>query len=207
MTAAAPAPLDTRYELFRIVTDYEALQDGFLDRIEDLETTLEQIDMAGGFAKGNAQKCLTKTASVRGWDRAKRDKRILGWDSLGKMLAGTGLALVLVVDDERFAEQKDKLSKRRRKALPTHAGKIHPKWRFTPKTGRKARAKWWNGLTEAQKKKHQRKAQRGMVAARRRKRLSGALLLPPMPSRSGDANHRTDDPGCSPSNPSAVCQP
>jgi hypothetical protein len=167
----APIRVTPEYELYRVITDYEALQDGFLDRIDDLETTLEQIDMAGGFAKGNAQKCLTKTASVRGWDRAKRDKRILGWDSLGKMLAGTGLALVLVVDDERFAEQKAQLAKRRRRSIPPIAGIALPAWLFRKKRAREMGKRRFALMTPTQRKKHQRKA----ANARWRKAKSNLL--------------------------------
>jgi hypothetical protein len=109
MNAHTPA-----YELYRVILDYEALQDGFADRIDDLNTTLEQIEMAGDMARGNAQKLLTKNPG-KSWDSHKAGgKRTFGWESLGKMLKGTGLALVLVVDDERFAPLKEQLAPRKR---------------------------------------------------------------------------------------------
>ena len=173
MTAPIRVTRDTqKFELYRIVSDYEALQDGFLDRIDDLDTTMSALP---GFADGVVQKLLAKNPGKSRDTHVANGQRAFGWKSLGDMLERTGLALVLVVDDERFAPMKTELIKRRRKNLPTHAGKIHPKWRFTSKTGRKARERWWNGLTDAQKKKHQRKAQRGMVASRKRKR-QGALI-------------------------------
>jgi hypothetical protein len=118
-----------QYELYRVIWDYEALQDGFLDRIEDLETTLEQIDMAGEFARGNTQKLLSKIpgkAIQRHRDsRTDSARRTFGWKSLGKMLKGTGLALVLVIDDERFAPIRAQLAQRERPRPP--AGKLDQK--------------------------------------------------------------------------------
>jgi hypothetical protein len=98
---AMPELIAGRYELYRVILDYEALQDGFNERIEDLNTTLEQIDLAGGHLKGYSQKTLCKPPVKR-----------LGWESLGRMLKGTGMALVLVIDDERFAPIKARLTQR-----------------------------------------------------------------------------------------------
>jgi hypothetical protein len=113
-----PASPPPQYQLYRLVTDYEALQDGFLDRIEDLNTTLEQIDINGAFASGNSQKLLTKNpgkAIARKRDnRHASARRTFGWKSLGKMLTATGMALVLVIDDERFAPLKAQMMPRKR---------------------------------------------------------------------------------------------
>src|SRR5213080_804718 len=87
----APIRSMPEYELYRVILDYEALQDGFLDRIEDLDTTLEQIEYAGDFTKGNVQKLLTKSPGKPGPDRSASGRRTFGWESLGKMLKGTGL--------------------------------------------------------------------------------------------------------------------
>ncbi len=129
------------YELYRVILDYEALQDGFLDRIDDLNTTLEQIDMSGGFAKGNVQKLLTKAGGNPKKERnANRPSdptrntprsRKLGWESLGKMLKGTGLALVLVVDDERFAPLKEQLMQRQKPRAASVRTHTRPTWLFT----------------------------------------------------------------------------
>jgi hypothetical protein len=126
----APIRIRPEYELYRVILDYEALQDGFLDRIEDLNTTLEQIDMAGDFTKGNVQKLLTKDGGKPGPDRLHSLKRTFGWESLGKMLKGTGLALVLVVDDERFAPTKALLAKRKRPVHPNGSMR-RPAWLIT----------------------------------------------------------------------------
>jgi hypothetical protein len=158
----------TPYELYRVILDYEALQDGFLDRIDDLETTLEQIDMAGDLAKGNVQKLLNKSDSVRGWDRTRRDKRILGWESLGKMLKGTGLALVLVVDDARFRDAKDMLMKRKRPRQPAIAGITRPTWLFTKKKAQEMGKKRFAAMSPERLKKHQRKAAKARWKQRRK---------------------------------------
>lgn len=147
------APID-RYELYRVITDYEALQDGFLDRIDDLNTTLEQIDMSGGFTKGNAQKLLTKIPGKMRSDRPNTpSRRTFGWESLGKMLKGTGLALVLVVDDERFTETKEQLAKRTRPRLPTNVSMKRPSWLFTKKNARNMRALGIKSLSPQQRKR------------------------------------------------------
>jgi hypothetical protein len=160
------------YELYRVILDYEALQDGFLDRIDDLSTTLEQIDMAGGFTKGNAQKLLTKQGGKPGPDRMYSLKRTFGWESLGKMLKGTGLALVLVVDDERFAPLKEQLMPRKRPPKPAIAGMARPTWLFTKQKARELGKKRFSLMTPAQRKRHQRKA----AKARWRKQRKSASL-------------------------------
>ena len=86
MTAA---PRIDQYELYRVISDYEALQDGFLDRIDDLETTISGIP---GFADGALQKLLSKNPGQR--IERKRDhrfasaQRTFGWKTLGEMLNG-----------------------------------------------------------------------------------------------------------------------
>ena len=48
-----------KYELFRVVTDYEALQDGFWVRIEDLETTIRHDVLDSQFCawRGSCRSC------------------------------------------------------------------------------------------------------------------------------------------------------
>jgi hypothetical protein len=62
--------------------------------------------MAGELPRGYAAKLLCKSQ--------KRVVKALGPHSLGKMLKGTGMALVLVVDDERFAATKEQLAMRKK---------------------------------------------------------------------------------------------
>jgi hypothetical protein len=178
MTAPIRSMAD-RYELYRVILDYEALQDGFLDRIDDLNTTLEQIDMAGGFTKGNAQKLLTHCADRPNYERQRANKRTLGWESLGKMLKGTGLALVLVVDDDRFAPIKEQLMQRRRPRQQANARSTRPTWLFSKEKAREMGKKRWSTLTPAQRKKITRKAGKASARARRRRAKQVSALLNP----------------------------
>lgn len=166
-----------RYELYRVILDYEALQDGFMDRIDDLNTALDQIDVAGGLTRGNAQRLLTKNPGKARSDRpSSASRRTFGWESLGKMLKGTGLALVLVVDDERFAETKEQLVKRKRQ--PTIVGSKRPTWLFTKDKARELIQKRYSMMTPAQRKRLARKAGKASARARRRKAAqAGALLV------------------------------
>lgn len=150
--------MSAQYELYRVILDYEALQDGFLDRIDDLNTTLEQIDMASGLTKGNAQKLLTKAPAKHVGDHTAANKRTFGWESLGKMLKGTGLALVLVVDDERFAPIKQQLAKRKR--MPTNVSIKRPAWLISKENAGKMRALGVQKLTPAQRRKIAKRAAR-----------------------------------------------
>jgi len=174
------APIRSQdYELYRVILDYEALQDGFMDRIDDLNTTLEQIEMAGELAKGNAQKLLTKNPGKPSHKhrnhRMASARRTFGWESLGKMLKGTGLALVLVVDDERFAPLKDQLSARKRPRQPAMAGSTRPTWLFTKKKARELGKKRFAVMTESQRKRHQRKAGKASARARRRRAKAATI--------------------------------
>lgn len=168
----APIRNPEPYELYRVVLDYEALVEGILDRIEDLNTPLEQIDMAAGFTRGNAQKLVGRGKS--------RLSRTFGWESLGKMLKGTGLALVLVTDDERFAPVKAMLTQRRRPREQANARCTRPAWLFTRDKAREMGKKRWSTLTPAQRKRLTRKA--GKASARARKRRGALLVSTAQPS-------------------------
>jgi hypothetical protein len=108
----------TRLLPYRIVTDYEGLRDGFLDRIEDLNVTLEQIDMAGGFASGNAQKLLSKNPGNR--IQRNRDHRhasatrSFGWVE-AQLCKALAMKSQLVVDAEREAVMQAEWERQRRK--------------------------------------------------------------------------------------------
>jgi hypothetical protein len=169
--------IDGRFELYRVVLDYEALQDAFADRIEDLNTTLTEIDAAGDLTRGNMQRLLGTTDPAAWRPTTKRKQsRQFGWETLGKALKGTGMALVLVVDDERFAATKERLAKRRRVKSPAIAGKPAPSWLFAKEKAREMGKRRFSLMTDAQRKRHQRKAQRASVRARRRKAKVSALL-------------------------------
>lgn len=166
------------YELYRVITDYEALQDGFLDRIDDLETTQGGIP---GFADGAVQKLLTKSqgkAIARKRDHRHADaKRTFGWKSLGKMLENTGLALVLVVDDERFAPIKEQLGKRKRPRQQANASSAPAPWLFCKDKAREMGKKRWSGMTPEKRKKIMRKAGRASGRARRRKARPAPAMI------------------------------
>lgn len=161
MTAPAPAMIDDRFEVFRIVTNYEALQEGFADRIDDLGTPFTEIDAAGGMTRGNVQKLLSKSDAK--WARE------FGWKTLGAMLAGTGLALALIVDDARFAPVRERLAKRKRRDKPAIAGSVRPTWLFKRKKAREMGKRRFALMSPAELKRHQRKAGKAGGLARRRK--------------------------------------
>lgn len=169
----SPDLVDGKYELYRVVLDYEALQEGFLDRIDDLNTTLSAIP---GFADGALQKLLTKNPGkpiARPRDhRTASNKRTFGWESLGKALENTGLALVLVIDDARFAPIKEQLAKRRRINKPAIAGSVRPTWLFKGRKAREMGKKRFSLMTESERKRHQRKAGKASARARRRKQCA-----------------------------------
>jgi hypothetical protein len=161
-------PMTAPIEPYRVILDYEALQDGFSDRIDDLNTTLEQIEINGEFAKGVAQKLLTKSSG--------RLRRSFGWESLGKMLKGTGLALVLVVDDERFAPLREQLTERKRPRQQANACSIKPTWLFKRNKAREYGKKRWSTLTDEQRKKLARKMGKASGLARRRRARMQAVI-------------------------------
>ncbi len=164
------------FEVYRIVSDYEALQDGFLDRLDDLNTTMSALP---GFADGVAQKLLSKNPGpsrhVPRDCRTASRQRTFGWKSLGKMLEDTGLALVLVVDDKRFAPIKDQLMKRKRPRKQANARSTRPAWLFTRQKAREMGLKRWSTLTPAQRKRLVRKAGKASARARRRRRQNEGI--------------------------------
>lgn len=138
-----------RFEIYRVVTDYEALHEGLIDRVEDLNVSRITIDEEGGFQPGYASKLLCNPPMKN-----------LGPKTLGGMLKATGMALVLVVDDERFAATRAQMSKRKR-VVPAIGGKVRPTWLFTKDKAREMGKKRWANLTPEQR---QRLARRGAKA-------------------------------------------
>ena len=90
-------------EVYRIAEDYEALCEGFSDRVEDLQATRLGVDAAGGFASGHASTLLCDP-----------QLKHYGPRSLTRMLRATGLVLVLAIDDEKFSKVKERLGRRQR---------------------------------------------------------------------------------------------
>jgi hypothetical protein len=103
----APAMIDDRYEIYRVVTDYEGICDVFRDRVEDIQATRLGVDAAGGFALGHASTLLCRP-QIKGY----------GPESLTHMLKGTGMVMIFAIDDERFARVRELLGKRERPLRP-----------------------------------------------------------------------------------------
>jgi len=148
-------------QIYRIVLDYEGLQEGFADRIEDLNVPLTEVDAAGDLTRGNAQKLLCRSDAK--WTRQ------FGWESLGKMLKGTGLALALIVDDERFAPVKAQMQTRKLRVRPANVSSKQPTWLFTKKKAREMGSKRMLCMTPLQRQRLARKAGKASARARRRK--------------------------------------
>jgi hypothetical protein len=162
------------FEPYRVILDYEALEDMFLDRIEDLNTTFTQIDDAAGMTRGNVQKLLSKSR--------ERWARTFGVESFGKMLKGTGMVLVAVVDDDRFAPVKAELVARKKPRQQANASSARPTWLFTKKKAREMGTRRWSVMTPEKRKKLMRKAGKASGKARRAKaRASRSLVQQPAP--------------------------
>jgi hypothetical protein len=165
------------YELYRVITDYEALVDGFWDRIDELETTLLAIDQAGSMAEGNTQKLLSLNPgqpSNRHRDcRTASARRTFGWESLGKMLKATGLALVLVVDDDRFEPIKQTLTKRKKPLMRSIVRTRRPEWLLTSEKARKISKNRWEEVPPEMRKKMMRKVAKARWKRRNRVVASG----------------------------------
>jgi hypothetical protein len=157
-----PELIDDRFEVYRVVTDYEALREGFIDRAEDLNVTRLALDEAGGFTGGHSAKILC-TPPIKD----------LGKVSLGKMLKATGMALVLVIDDERFAPVKATMAKRK-KTMRAVARIRRVKGLFTKENAGKYGKKRWDGITPEIRKKIMRKVAKARWKQRRR---AGASLI------------------------------
>lgn len=166
----APIRITPEYEIYRVIAapsgnepadiSYETLLEGFYDRVEDLNTPRVEIDEAGDFAAGHSAAILA-------------GNKMLGKTSLGKMLKATGLALVLVVDDARFAAVKARLVKRRRTVLPKASIK-QPTWLFTRETAQKSNILRNKKLTPRQRKMIAKRAIRIRWRRERRKESGNA---------------------------------
>lgn len=154
-----------QYELYRVITDLEALQDGFLDRIDDLNSTLTEVDAASKLTRGNMQKLLCKSDAP--WARE------FGWKSLGAALTGTGMALVLVIDDQRFAPVKERLTTRKRPVVRAMVRRVRPKWLFTTQKASKSAKKRWESVPPEMRKRIMKKVSRAAARARKRRKHLG----------------------------------
>jgi hypothetical protein len=145
-----------KYELYRVISDWDALHEGFRDRVEDLQITRVEIDAAGKLQPGYAAKLLCDPPM-----------KSFGKESLPRMLKATGMALVLVIDDERFAPVKERLTKRRRPARSIVRTK-RPAWLFTRELASKSSKKRWENVAPEVRKKMMRKLAKASHRARRK---------------------------------------
>lgn len=148
-----------RYELYRVVTDMDALHEAFRDRVEDLQVTHLSIDEAGGLQNGYSGKLLC-TPPIKSFGR----------ESLPRMLKATGMALILVIDDERFAEVKEQLGQRKRPMRSIVRIK-RPKWLFNTKKSLKMQILRNEKLSPQQRRRIAKKAAKVRWSAHRRRQL------------------------------------
>ncbi|SRR6266852_2049874 len=153
-----------RYELYRVITDMDALHEAFRDRFEDLQATREAIDEAGGFQSGYAGKLLCNPPM-----------KSFGRQSLPRMLKAGQMALILVIDNECFAPVKERLEKRKRPMRSIVRIK-RPKWLFNREKASKARKKYLQSIPEAKLAKKMRKLAKGRWIAHRRRERALAQL-------------------------------
>jgi hypothetical protein len=158
MTATLPGEL-----IYRVVTDMEGLQEAVRDRAEDLNTTRESLDEASGLQPGYCGKILCHPPM-----------RALGPKSLPAILKATGMVMVLVIDDERFAPIRANLVAPKR--IMRSIGRIRqPAWLFTPKKASKlAKNRWANVSPEKRKRLMKKLAKAGWISRRRKARKSVA---------------------------------
>ena len=148
-----------RYELYRVATDMEALTDAIRERVEDLNVSRTEIDEAGQLLPGYAAKLLCDPP-MRG----------LGQKTLGPVLKATGLALIVVIDDERFAPLKDTLTKRKRTVRPNGSIK-RPHWLITKEISQKMQVLRNQKLSPDKRRAIARKAIRTRWSKRRRRAI------------------------------------
>jgi hypothetical protein len=156
--------------IYRIVTDYEGVQDAFADRIEDINIPLTEVDAVAGMTRGNMQKLLVKSDAK--WARE------FGWKTLGDALKGTGMVLAFILDDEKFAPLKAQMM-RRKSNIRTNVRSKQPTWLFTRSKSLKMLAKRWSNVSPEQRKKLAKKMGKASGKSRRAKaRKSAAAQCP-----------------------------
>lgn len=159
---ADPIEMLEKYELYRVISDWDALHEGFRDRVDELEITRTEVDAAGKLQPGYASKILCDPPM-----------RSFGRESLPRMLRATGMALVLVIDDERFAPVKERLSRRKR-PLRSIVRKAKPAWLFTRDRAREISTNRWKDVPPDIRRKMMKKATKAAARAKRLKAKSAA---------------------------------
>ncbi len=176
----------TGWEPYRVFTSLDGLREALVDRIEDLNISRGTVDEAAGLAPGYAGKLLCDPPMKQ-----------LANGTIPKMLAATGMVLVAVIDDERFAEVKAGLMARKHNVrrvgrlirikghfTKENAGKysemrwadVSPEMRR--KTARKARKAGWKKVPIEMRKEMMRKCWEGRAKAVARRRELTACAQP-----------------------------
>lgn len=166
MTAPlAPEMIDMlgRFAVYGVANDYDSLIEFVRVRVHELQTTHESIDAVSGLHGGYSGKLL-----------APIPIKSMGKISLGPMLQTLGLTLIVVRDDEQFAKIKDRLAKRKLPHQPSIAGSKLPVWLFRKKKAREMGKRRFSLMSEAQRKRHQRKAGIASGKSRRAKARKSA---------------------------------
>ena len=83
--------MNAQPEIFRIVTDMEALHEAVRDRVEDMNISRIEFDAHADLPSGYSGKLLSDPP-----------KKFMGKKTLPKILKGTGLAIALIVDDGKL---------------------------------------------------------------------------------------------------------
>lgn len=154
-----------RYELYRVITDMDALHEGFRDRVEELQATREGLDEAGQLQSGYSGKLLCNPPM-----------KSFGRQSLPGMLKATGMALILVIDDDRFALIKEQLGRRKRPMRSIVRIK-RPKWLFNSKTSLKMQGLRNLKLSPQQRRRIAKKAAKARWQLVKAKQLAAVAAL------------------------------
>lgn len=152
-----------RYELYRVITDWDALHEGFRDRVEELEITRVEIDLAGNMTPGYSAKLLCDPP-IKSFGRA----------SLPRMLKATKMVLLLAINDERFKPVREQLAKRKRPSRSI-VRRIPAKWLMTSQKATEMSRNRWSGISPQQRSKIMKKVRRGATAAARARRRKAEL--------------------------------
>lgn len=153
---AEPIALVDRFCVYGVATDYAELLEIIRYRVDEMNTTHESLDDVSGLHSGYSGKILA-------------DIRSLGKVSMGPVFGTTGLAMIVVRDDERFARIKDRLAKRERPKQLANASSTKPTWLFKRTKAREMGKKRLSSLTAEQLKKLRRKMGIASGKARRAK--------------------------------------
>jgi|SRR6185369_4544419 len=144
-----------RYELFRVVTDIEAIREAVIERFEDLQMSRLTIDEVGGFTPGYSAKLLCTPPM-----------KMIGQDSLPKLLAAGGLVLILAIDDERMQQIRPKLKPKRKIRAVARIKRV--KGFFNKENAAKYAAVRWAATDDKKRSRLARRAARARWRARKR---------------------------------------